>query len=225
MIPLRDTIRSRTTPVVNYLFIALSVVVFVFQLTLGAEASHRLLMSFAVIPGSLHSTILDGQLSLQPLFSLVSSIFLHGGWGHLLGNMIYLYVFGDNVEDRLGHSGYFVFYLLAGSFAALIESFIQGPSMVPLIGASGAIAGVLGAYFLLFPRSRVLTLVPLFVLFPIIEVSAWFFLGFWLLIQFIQGGLSLGGSEGGIAWWAHAGGFLAGAAMLPLFLLVRRIKS
>lgn len=225
MIPLRDTIRSRTTPVVNYTLIALSFVIFLFQLTLGPAAYEKFLMNFAVIPDQIHSSLLSGRLSLQPLFSLVSSVFLHGGWAHLLGNMLYLYVFGDNVEDRLGHFSYLLFYLLAGSSAALVESMVQGPSGVPLIGASGAIAGVLGAYFLLFPRSRVLTLLPLFIVFPVIEVSAWFFLGFWLVIQFIQGGLSLGTTGGGIAWWAHTGGFLAGAVMLPFFLLVRRLRS
>ena len=225
MIPLRDTIRSRTTPVVNYTLITISIAIFLFQLTLGEPAYGRLLQNFAVIPGDLHATLLSGRFSLQPMFSLVSSLFLHGGWAHLLGNMLYLYVFGDNVEHRLGHLPYLLFYLVAGSLAALIETIVQGPADVPLIGASGAIAGILGAYFILFPKARVLTLLPLFIVFPVIEVSAWFFLGFWLVLQFIQGGLSLGTEGGGIAWWAHAGGFLAGAGMLPFFLLARRLKS
>jgi membrane associated rhomboid family serine protease len=155
--------------------------------------------------------------------TLVTSMFLHGGWLHLLGNMLYLYVFGDNVEDRLGHMGYAVFYLLAGIGASLTEVYFQQESIAPLIGASGAIAGVLGAYFLLYPRSRVLTIIPLVIFYPIVEISAFFFLGFWFLMQFVQGYLFSGmPAGGGIAWWAHAGGFVVGALLLPFFLVLRR---
>ena len=145
---------------------------------------------------------------------------------HLLGNMLFLYVFGDNVEDRLGHGSYLVFYLLCGAGAALVQVYAQQNSAAPLIGASGAISGVLGAYFLLYPRARVLTLIPLFVFFPVVELSAFFFLGFWFLLQFVQGALSAAGGDaaaGGVAWWAHAGGFVVGAVLLPVFLLLRRL--
>jgi hypothetical protein len=135
--------------------------------------------------------------------------------------MLYLYIFGDNVEDRIGHVGYLVFYLLCGVGATAVQVWSAPGANIPLIGASGAIAGVLGAYFLLYPRARILTLLPLFVFFPVVEVSAFFFLGFWLLIQFLQGSLS-GGTGGGVAWWAHAGGFVVGAILLPVFLLLRK---
>jgi hypothetical protein len=153
-------------------------------------------------------------------------MFLHGGWMHLIGNMLYLYIFGDNVEDRIGHFPYLIFYLLCGITAALTEVYFQQTSSAPLIGASGAIAGVLGAYFLLYPKSRVMTMIPLFVFFPIIEVPAYVFLGVWFVMQFLQGTMSaFGGGEasGGVAWWAHAGGFVAGAVLLPVFLLIRKL--
>jgi len=224
MIPLRDTIRSRTTPYMNYLFIGMSVLVFFVELT--GDPDMELLHRFAVVPAEIHRTIFSFRPTLHSAVTLFSSAFLHGGIGHLIGNMLFLYVFGDNVEDRLGHGGYTLFFLLAAAGAALVESWAQGPSEIPLIGASGAIAGVLGAYFLLYPRARVLTLIPLFFVFPVIEVSAWIFLGVWFLIQVVQAGISLGQSAGGgIAWAAHAGGFFVGAAMLPLFLLGRRLRS
>jgi len=226
MIPLRDTTKSRTIPFVNYGLIIISTVVFLFELGLDERSSYAFFMTFGVIPAKIHSSVFAGTVLLQPILSLFTSMFLHGGWAHLIGNMLYLYIFGDNVEDRIGHGSYLFFYCLCGIGAALIESFVQGASTVPLIGASGAIAGILGAYFLLFPRARVLTLIPLIVFFPVVEVSAFFFLGFWFLLQFLQGSLSLGdAAQGGIAWWAHAGGFLVGGVLLPFFLLFRRLSS
>ena len=226
MIPLRDTTRSRTVPYVNYLLIALCVLVFLLELGSDEETSNYLFAVFALFPSEIHRTIFSGDLSVHSIVSLFTSMFLHGGWGHLIGNMLYLFVFGDNVEDRLGHQGYICFYFLCGAGAGLIEAAAQGPSDIPLIGASGAIAGVLGAYFLLFPKARVLTLIPLIIFFPVVEISAFFFLGFWFLIQFLQGSLTLANpGGGGIAWWAHAGGFLAGGVLLPFFLLLRRFSS
>ena len=222
MIPLRDTIRSSTVPFVNYSIIAVCAGVFLYELSLG-PALGAFLMSHGVIPSDVAATLFAGSPSLPVVATLVSSMFLHGGWLHLLGNMLYLYVFGDNVEDRLGHVGYLFFYLLSGIGAALAEAWFQAGSDLPLVGASGAIAGVLGAYFLLYPKARVLTLIPLFFFFPVMEVSAFFFLGIWLVMQFLNGAASLGADAGGgTAWWAHAGGFLAGAVLLPLFLLFRR---
>jgi membrane associated rhomboid family serine protease len=226
MIPLRDTVRSRTVPIVNYLLIGACGIVFLLELSLGAPAASSFISSFAIIPSNIQSTLFQGHFSFQPILSLFTSMFLHGGWMHLIGNMLYLFVFGDNVEDRLGHGAYLLFYLLSGVGAGLIEVAAQGSSTTPLIGASGAIAGVLGAYFLLYPRARILTLIPLFIYFPVVEVSAFFFLGFWFVLQFIQGTASLGASEGGgVAWWAHAGGFVVGAVALPVFLLVRRLRG
>lgn len=155
------------------------------------------------------------------LLTPLSAAFLHGGWLHLLGNMLYLYIFGDNVEDMLGRGRYLLFYLLCGVFSFFAQILLQSNSMVPNVGASGAIAGVLGAYLLLFPRARVLTLLPLFVFFPIVEIPAFFFLGVWFLIQFLSGAASLGRTSalsGGVAWWAHIGGFVAGMLLLRILL-------
>ncbi len=224
MIPLRDTIRSKTFPFVNYALITLCGGMFLLEISLG-ERVESLIRDYGVTPVYVSSTLFSGHVALRPLMTLFTSMFLHGGWLHLVGNMLYLYIFGDNVEDRLGHRGYLIFYLLAGAAAALTEVYFQQASYAPLIGASGAIAGVLGAYFLLYPKSRILTLIPLFVFFPVVEVSAFFFLGFWFLMQFVQGWLTAGAgtaASGGVAWWAHAGGFVAGAVLLPIFLLARR---
>jgi len=223
MIPLRDTTRSRTTPYVNYVLIGVSGLVFLLELFLGDRAE-TLVWSFGVIPADVSAALHKGYFSLGVFLPLLTSMFLHGGVMHLVGNMLYLYVFGDNVEDRLGHGAYLFFYLLCGVGASLTEVYFHQASDVPLIGASGAIAGVLGAYFLLYPRAKILTLIPLFVFFPVVEVSAFFFLGFWFVLQFIQGSLSYGASvQGGVAWWAHAGGFLAGVALLICFVVLRRV--
>ncbi len=154
------------------------------------------------------------------LLTPLTAMFLHGGWGHLLGNMLYLYIFGNNVEDMLGRGRYLLFYLMCGVLSFFVQVVFQSASMVPNVGASGAIAGVLGAYFLLFPRARVLTLVPLFFFFPVVEIPAFFFLGIWFLIQFLSGAATIGRTSalmGGVAWWAHIGGFLTGMLLLKLF--------
>ncbi len=216
IIPLRDTIPSARPPYATYALICLNVAVFLYQMALG-ERLADFVYARAVIPFRfLH------MFSRHPaeLITPVTAMFLHGGWGHLLGNMLYLYIFGDNVEDLLGRVRYILFYLMCGVISFLAQILFQSNSMVPNVGASGAIAGVLGAYFLLFPRARVLTLVPLFFLFPVVEIPAFFFLGFWFLIQFLSGAASYGkGSAlaGGVAWWAHIGGFLAGMLLLGLF--------
>ena len=225
MIPLRDTARSRGTPYVNYALIVLCGAVFLYELSLG-ERLEGFLFRYGLIPAQLSSTVHHGSFSLAPLGSIFTSMFLHAGWLHLMGNMLFLYVFGDNVEARLGHRGYLGFYLACGVTAAVIQVAFSPHSQVPMVGASGAIAGVLGAYFILFPKARILTLIPLFVFFPVVEISAFFFLGFWFLLQFAQAYLSggLSAAEAGVAWWAHAGGFASGAALLPVFLLLHRGK-
>ncbi len=225
MIPLRDTIKSRTVPYVNYILISLCGAVFLYELSLGPRIGH-FIRTAAVTPADVSASILQGHMAVRPFLTLFSSMFLHGGWMHLLGNMLYLYIFGDNVEDRLGHGAYCVFYLLCGAGSALVQVYAAQNSAAPLIGASGAISGVLGAYFLLYPKARVLTLIPLFVFFPVVEIPAFLFLGFWFLLQFVQAALASGAGDaaaGGVAWWAHAGGFVAGAVLLPLFLLYRRL--
>jgi membrane associated rhomboid family serine protease len=222
MIPLRDRNRSETTPFINYLLIGLCTLVFLYELSLG-ESQETFFGRYAVFPRAV-SLGIAGEGPVFPAFlPLVTSMFLHGGWLHLLGNMLYLYIFGDNVEDRLGHGRYLCFYLLCGVGSALAQVWSNPGSEVPLLGASGAIAGVLGAYVLLFPRARILTLIPLIIFFPMIEVPAYVFLGFWFVLQFVQASVSGGAAEsgGGVAWWAHAGGFIVGGVLLPVFLLGR----
>jgi hypothetical protein len=150
-------------------------------------------------------------------------MFLHGGWMHLIGNMLFLHIFGDNVEDKFGHFRYIVFYFLAGIAAALAQIFISPVSEIPMIGASGAIAGVMGAYVFMFPRAKVATLVPLFMFFQIVELPAFIFLGIWFVIQIYSGLLQLGigADAGGVAWWAHIGGFAMGAVLLPFMRKAR----
>lgn len=174
--------------------------------------------SYAVIPFRfLELFPRDPVELLTPVFAM----FLHGGWLHILGNMLYLYIFGDNVEDMLGRGKFLLFYIACGVLSFAAQILFQAHSMIPNVGASGAIAGILGAYFILFPRARVLTLIPLFIFFPLVEIPAFVFLGIWFLIQFLSGAASLGRSSalsGGVAWWAHIGGFVAGIVLLKILL-------
>jgi membrane associated rhomboid family serine protease len=206
MIPLRDTIPSRRRPVVNYAIIATNVAVFVYEMRLGGD-----LDAFVVRYG-----LIPRVLSVPTIFT---SMFLHGSLMHVLGNMLYLYIFGDNVEDRLGHVRYLLFYLACGVAAALSQVVASPFSGLPVVGASGAIAGVSGAYFLFYPRARVVTLVPVFFFLQIVEIPAFFFLLFWFLLQVFYGlaTLQVGSVHvGGVAFWAHAGGFVAGMIIGPL---------
>ncbi len=204
MIPLRDVIPSRTFPFFTITFIVLNSVAFLFELSLREEAFERFLYTYGVVPARLD------------WLAVLTSMFLHANWLHFLGNMLYLWIFGDNVEDRLGHGRFVFFYLGCGAAAALAHVWVNPGSFVPTIGASGAIAGVMGAYFVLYPHSRVLALVPLFIIFEIIEVPAIIFLGIWFVMQFFSGVGSLtakaGVESGGVAFWAHIAGFVAGAA-------------
>jgi membrane associated rhomboid family serine protease len=209
VIPLKDVIPSRTTPFVTITFIVLNSIAFLFELSLSEEGLESFVRVMGVVPTDF----------LWP--TLLTSMFLHGGWLHFLGNMLYLWIFGDNVEDNVGHGRFIVFFLLCGAAAALAHIYMNPYSAVPTIGASGAIAGVMGAYFVLYPRSRILALLPLFVFWEIIEVPAIFFLGLWFVIQFFSGVGSVvmeGGAEtGGVAFWAHVAGFLAGMAGVVVF--------
>ena len=212
MIPLRDIIPSRTTPVVTICLIALNIIVFLYEFSLGR----------GVDAFTLYYGLVPAAFSWVTVFT---SMFLHGGLLHVAGNMLYLWIFGDNVEDRMGHGRFLVFYLLCGVAAALAQTITVPDSTVPMVGASGAIAGVMGAYFVLYPRSRIVTLVPLFFFFQVIEVPAIFFLGIWFLMQFVSGvgsivtttGRGGGGAIGGIAFWAHVAGFVAGITGVGLF--------
>jgi membrane associated rhomboid family serine protease len=215
MIPLRDVIPSRTTPVVTVTLIVLNALAFGYELFLPPGPRQIFLRHYGVVPAEL------------AYVTLLTSMFLHGGWLHVIGNMWFLWIFGDNVEDRLGHGRYLVFYLLCGLVAGLAQTLIESDSYIPTIGASGAIAGVMGAYLVLFPSSRVLTLIPLVVFVEIIEVPAVFFLGFWFLVQLVSGVGSIArtaSSHGGIAFWSHVAGFAAGAGGVFVFRRPERMK-
>ena len=215
MIPLYDTLRSRRLPIVNWLLIALNVLVFLYEISLSHSGLERLTATWGLVPVSLISR---PQVAWA---TILSSMFLHGGWFHILSNMWVLFIFGDNVEDRMGGSRYFIFYLLSGAAAALLQSYFLPTSREPMIGASGAIAGVLGAYLLLFPQARIASLVPIFFIFTIVNVPAPIFLLFWFVSQLFSGWLTLGGAGGsGVAWWAHVGGFVFG--VLAVFIFARR---
>ncbi len=217
MIPLRDENPSHTVPVVTRLLIAINVVVFVGEAMMGPDL-RGVISSWGLVPARLTLALRFGEESVAaPALTAFTSMFLHGGWLHLAGNMWYLWIFGDNVEDRLGHVRYLVFYLFAGLVAASLHVAFNPASQLPTVGASGAIAGVLGAYLVAFPRARVVTLVPFFPFFRVMALPAVLVLGFWIVMQFFSGALSLGyGGGGGVAWWAHIGGFGFGVLMMPL---------
>jgi len=217
MIPIRDTIQSRSYPVVNTAIIVVNVLVYFFQLSKGTGMElTRFFLIYGLVPARYTVPELGRYFSTdQQLFSFLSFMFLHGGFWHLLGNMWSLYIFGDNVEDRLGPIRYMLFYLLCGIASGLTQLAVNHTSQVPTIGASGAIAGIMGAYFVLYPKSRILTLIPIFFIPYFVEIPAYFFLGIWFLMQFMSGlGSHLQAS--GVAWWAHIGGFVAGVLLLML---------
>lgn len=224
MLPLKDDIPSRRFPLVTYGIIAVNVVIFMFEATMGSEQLQAFFQLVAVIPAE-YTAFLRGEPVplLKLLVAPFASMFLHGGWMHLFGNMWFLYLFGDNVEDAMGHFRFLVFYLLSGLAATAAHIFVNPLSPIPIVGASGAISGVVGAYFLMFPTARVLTLVPVFFFFDIVLLPAVVFIGLWFLFQFWSGLLSLAVPHmGGVAWWAHIGGFVAGLILAPVMRERRR---
>jgi len=222
MLPLRDTIRSYSFPIVNISLIVISTLVFFYEISLPAQDLNRFILNFGLMPARLN--LFDPIAALMdpgPWLTLFTHMFMHGGWLHFLSNVWILFIFGDNVEDRMGHGRFLVFYLLSGLASGMMQALVNSSSQVPAIGASGAIAGVLGAYFVLFPGSRVVTLIPIF-LFPwFVEIPALFYLGFWFVSQLYSGLAALNvpesASMGGIAWWAHIGGFAFGVIFHRLF--------
>ncbi len=221
MIPIGDDVPGERFPFLTYLLIGLNLLVFLFQLSLPPEGLRALIFTWGVIPRDVAAWGNDPRV----LLTLVTSLFLHGGWFHLIGNMLYLWIFGNNVEDRMGHVGFLLFYLLCGIAASLTEELLKPDSALPTIGASGAIAGVLGAYFLLYPKARVILLVPVFLFFFFtVQVPAVVVLGFWFVLQLFSGVAQLGvyTESGGVAYWAHAGGFVAGMVLMPFFRCRRR---
>ncbi len=218
MIPLHDDNPTRIRPLVTVALIVLCVLAFLWQISLGDVDQRRLVAGLGLIP-----VVLLGQAELPPMLELVpaeltvvTSMFLHGGWMHLIGNMLYLWIFGNNIEDAMGHWRFVLFYLLCGAAAALAQVLQDPASATPMIGASGAIAGVLGAYLLLYPRARVLVLVFLGFFVTTLRLPALLVLGFWFVLQFLNAVVA-GEAGGGVAWWAHIGGFVAGLGLILLF--------
>ncbi|MBI5783535.1 MAG: rhomboid family intramembrane serine protease [Gammaproteobacteria bacterium] len=218
MIPLRDDNPTTTKPYITIAVIVLATLVFLWQLSLGARGFETAVMSLGVIPATLlGGKTLPAELVLvPPMLTVFSSMFLHGGWMHLIGNMLYLWIFGNNVEDAMGHVRFVIFYLLSGVAAVLAQSLPNPDSTVPMIGASGAISGVLGAYLLLYPHARVLVLIPLGFYSRLVHLPAMVVLGFWFVLQLVNSALA-DPAKGGVAFGAHIGGFIAGMVLLPIF--------
>ena len=208
MIPLRDENPTHITPVITYLLILVNIAVFVFQMMLGAN-NDAFIYQFALIPAEVTS-----RVSLEPIFDIFTSMFMHAGLAHIGGNMLYLWIFGDNVEDRLGSFKYIIFYIIGGVVASLTHIYTNPGSQIPTVGASGAIAAVLGAYLVLYPSQKVLTLIPLGFWLRLTMLPASVVLGLWFVLQFFQGVASLGMPDvGGVAFWAHIGGFISGVVL------------
>lgn len=216
MIPLRDSVRSSRFPIITVVLIALNCYVFWQQLLLSDHELDRVIYHFGIIPKEISSLLQQGGPVLG-LLPLVTAMFLHGGWLHLLGNMLYLWVFGDNIEDRLGRLRFLLFYLTVGVLGNLAHVWAEQASSIPTIGASGAIAGVLGAYFICYPRAKILTLIPIFIFISIQEIPAFFYLFFWFAWQLISGFIASVGPGNAVAWWAHIGGFVAGVVLIKAF--------
>jgi membrane associated rhomboid family serine protease len=220
MIPLKDDNPTRTFPYVTYGIIGVNVVVFVYMLFMGPGRGERFVLQYSLIPATLvggESRVVSG-VATSGWFSLFSSMFLHGGFLHIAGNMLFLWIFGDNIEDYLGHAKYLFFYLACGVLAALSHAFLNPDSTLPMLGASGAISGVLGAYIILYPRAGVWTFFFFLFFWQVIKVPAVLIIGLWIFIQVVNGLLEPGQQGGGVAWFAHVGGFVAGM----LFILIAR---
>ena len=206
-LPLRDENPSGKFAVVNVCLLLANIAVFVYELTLTPHAARAMEITYGVIPARIPSWLAGHGTLEAALLPFLTSMFLHGGWAHILGNMLFLWIFGDNVEDFFGHFIYLFFYLVCGIGSGLLHVFFNLNSALPALGASGAISGVMGAYLILYPRSRILTLVFIF----LVPIPAVIILGYWFLLQFFAGISSLGATaSGGVAWWAHVGGFLLG---------------
>ena len=219
MIPLHDDNPTSITPVITVVFIAVCVLVFLWQIGQSPGAQQQVIYSLGMIPAVLFGKVqLDPEvIRVAPVVTLVTSMFMHGGWLHLLGNMLYLWIFGNNVEDAMGHGRFVLFYLLCGLAAAMAQALPDPASTIPMVGASGAISGVLGAYLLLYPQARILVLIPLGVFTQLVRLPAIWVLGLWFGMQLLSGAANVGSRGGGVAFGAHVGGFLAGMALIPLF--------
>jgi membrane associated rhomboid family serine protease len=217
MIPLQDDNPTELTPVVTVTFIVLCVLVFLYQASLPPRVGDAFVFQYGAIPALLFGEAnLPASIAvgIPSSLTLLTSMFMHGGWMHLLGNMLYLWIFGNNVEDVMGHARFVVFYVACGVLAALSHAVTDPTSTVPMVGASGAISGVLGAYILLFPRAHVMVFMPGI---GIMRVAAGVVLGLWFVMQLLSGGMSIGGPGGGVAFFAHIGGFVAGMVLIRFF--------
>lgn len=220
MIPLRDSTRTRRFPLITIAIIAVNVLVFAYELGIEERELLALFRTYGVVPSRMWPLGVVTRENPAAFYPLVTAMFLHGGWFHIAGNMLFLWVFGDNVEDKFGGLKYLLFYTLVGVGANLAHVYANPLSHIPTVGASGAVAGVLGAYFLMFPRSRVLCLVPLGFFLSLMEVPAFVFLFVWFVLQLFNGVASLGVPTQlthGVAWWAHVAGFAAGVLLVPFF--------
>lgn len=214
MIPLRDSAKSGTFPVVNLAIIVLNLLIYFKEVTIEPYRLNQIFYTYGLIPADVLNAVFTGGPLTPVLINFITATFIHGGWVHVIGNMLFLWVFGDNVEDRLGHFKYLLFYLLAGIAGGLVHVITNPVSTVPVVGASGAVAGVLGAYIIAFPRSRILALVPIIIIFTLMEIPAVIFIALWFFIQLFNGVASLGGTANPVAWWAHVGGFLMGMLLI-----------
>ena len=216
MIPLHDDNPTDRSPVVTIAFIVICALVFLYQASLPPRPGETLVFKYGAIPALIfgQADLPEGMIAIPAYATLVTSMFLHGGWMHLIGNMLYLWVFGNNIEDVMGHVRYIIFYLACGILAAFSHAMTDPSSTIPMVGASGAISGVLGAYLLLFPRAHVLVLMPGI---GMTRIAAGFVLGMWFVMQLLSGGMSVGSGDVGIAFFAHIGGFVAGMALIGLF--------
>ena len=217
MIPLRDNLPTRRAPLVTVLLIGINAYAFLKVFWLGSYVGQRYLLYYGLIPCSLTGSCQVSGRAFSPEVTLITSMFVHAGFFHFGGNMLYLWIFGNNVEDAMGRIRFLLFYLLCG-FGAACAQILMGPaSRIPMVGASGAISGVLGAYLFLFPHARVLTLIPIFFFIQVVEIRAVFVLGFWIVIQLLNGFLTFSQDSGGVAWFAHIGGFAAGCILVGFF--------
>ncbi|MBE0408175.1 MAG: rhomboid family intramembrane serine protease [Anaerolineales bacterium] len=226
MIPLRDNVPSKRFPVITWILILINVLIFIYTISLRPETQEQLVFTFGMVPARLNLGELQ-DLIQQPgqMISLLTSQFLHANWFHLISNMWILFIFGDNVEDLMGKMRFILFYLLSGVAANFAHALALPNSQIPAVGASGAIAGVLGAYFLLFPHARVQTVLFVFIIPWFIQIPAVLYLGVWFILQISQGLIEVNQNVGGVAWWAHVGGFVFGLAAVHFFVRRNRLSS
>ncbi|MFH1761260.1 MAG: rhomboid family intramembrane serine protease [bacterium] len=220
MLPIRDTLQTKTFPIITVILIIVNISVFLYEISLGNEIE-AFMESAGLVPKRCFQFALFGRGEYPNCYmSVLYSLFIHGGWIHLLGNMLFLKIFGDDVEDRLGHFKFLFFYLACGAGGSFLHLLTHPFSPIPIVGASGAIAGVMAAYLLLFPRAKIVTFIPIFIIPFFVDIPAFIFLGYWFFIQLFRGFLSVGSNftqSGGVGWWAHIGGFVTGILFIKRF--------